>query len=551
MQRKVFDILVNFEKSDSITSDEIKIVQGDYNSIEFDFQLSKNDYAKAMFYMVKPSGLHYACEITQNKVIFTDNVAFNEVGKYLYSIALYGADSRLTNTVKADLTVVDGNIDMDDEIVSQDNYLILDSLINDVIDLKDELQETMTQLNDVFVNVSYNGTNGVMTFTQKDGSTVKVDLPLELLVKSGHYSSSTKSLVLVLANNDTINIPVGDLIDEYFADGTTIELKTVNGKQTFNVKNGVYQEKVSGKGLSTNDFTNDYKSKVDSNTSSRHSHSNKSVLDGTTASFTTAYKNTLDSIKTVATTGNFEDLTNKSVAGYHNSIFRGKNVTSYLDDGTLFTRISNGTFEDLFVGDYIVKNSITWRIAGFDVYYNKGDQNSGLTTHHAIIVPDKHLTTAYMNDTNTSVGGYVGSKMYTETLPSVLSTYITPIFGTHVIEYRNVLTNSINATGYNRFGNNGGCSNGWAWYSRKLDLMNEVQVYGSIAWSSSGYDIGSDNCQLPLFRLAPQYITNRSYWYWLRSVTTASAFAHVDIHGISASDYASGVGGDRPCFYID
>lgn len=35
-----------------------------------------------------------------------------------------------------------------------------------------------------------------------------------------------------------------------------------------------------GKGLSTNDFTDTYKSNVDSNTSARHTHSNKSVLDG-------------------------------------------------------------------------------------------------------------------------------------------------------------------------------------------------------------------------------------------------------------------------------
>lgn len=39
-------------------------------------------------------------------------------------------------------------------------------------------------------------------------------------------------------------------------------------------------DKVTGKGLSTNDFTDTYKSNVDSNTSARHTHSNKSVLDG-------------------------------------------------------------------------------------------------------------------------------------------------------------------------------------------------------------------------------------------------------------------------------
>ena len=42
-------------------------------------------------------------------------------------------------------------------------------------------------------------------------------------------------------------------------------------------------DKVTGKGLSTNDFTNAYKDKVDANTSARHTHSNKSVLDGITA----------------------------------------------------------------------------------------------------------------------------------------------------------------------------------------------------------------------------------------------------------------------------
>jgi hypothetical protein len=549
MKNKKFDILVNFEKSDSITSDEIKIVKGDYNSIEFNFQLSKTDFSKAMFYMVKPSGLHFVSEIKNNKVTFEKNMAFNEVGKYLFSVALYGSDSRLTNTAKGNISVVDGQLDMDDEVVQEENYQILDSLITEVISLKEEIETTLATMDGVFKDVSYNATNGVLTFTKKDNSTVKIDLPLELLIKSGHYDSSTENLVLVLANNDTIKIPVAELVNEYYADGKTLELKTVNGKLTFNVKNGVYQEKVSGKGLSTNDFTNDYKNKVDSNTSNRHSHSNKSILDGITASFTTAYKNILDNIKTIATGGKFEDLTNKSVAGYHNSIFRGKNVTSYLTDGTLFTRISSGSFEDLFVGDYIVKNNITWRIAGFDVYLHKGDTE--LTKHHAIIVPDKHLTTAQMNSSNTTVGGYVASAMYTTTLPSVLETYITPVFGSHVIEIRNVLTKGINPSGYNRWGTNSGCSNDWAWYSRKVDLMNENQVFGSISWSSSGFETGSDNCQLPLFRLAPEYITNRSYWYWLRNVVDSSRFAFVSHYGIGNHPDASATGGVRPCFYID
>lgn len=58
--------------------------------------------------------------------------------------------------------------------------------------------------------------------------------------------------------------------------GTDVSLVTTGEKYVWNNK----VDKVSGKGLSTNDFTTAYKNNVDSNTSARHTHSNKSVLDG-------------------------------------------------------------------------------------------------------------------------------------------------------------------------------------------------------------------------------------------------------------------------------
>ena len=117
-------------------------------------------------------------------------------------------------------------------------------------------------IKDLFKEVSYNASNGVLSFTRKNGTIVTVDLPLELIVSSGHYDSTTKSIVLVLANNDEITIPVSDLVNEYYADNTTLELKTVNGKLTFNVKSGVYVETQTGKGLSTNDYTTSEKNKL-------------------------------------------------------------------------------------------------------------------------------------------------------------------------------------------------------------------------------------------------------------------------------------------------
>ena len=235
-------------------------------------------------------------------------------------------------------------------------------------------------------------------------------------------------------------------------------------------------------------------------------------------------------------------------ASFHNSIFRGKDITSYFTDGSLYNRIANGTFEDLFVGDYIIQNNITWRIAGFDIHLNKGDQP--LITHHAVIVPDSNLTNGAMNSEGSTEGGYVASLVYQNDLPTVLTDYITPVFGNHVIEYRASLTNGINPTGYNRMGTNDGCSNSYSWYSRKLDLMDECEVYGSIIWSSSGCDCGSAYTQLPLFALAPQYILSDEA-YWLKDVSTSHSYASVNASGIADGAWTAAFNGVRPRFLID
>jgi hypothetical protein len=72
--------------------------------------------------------------------------------------------------------------------------------------------ELDTYLAGLFKSVSYNGTNGVLTFTKYDNTTATVDLPLELIVNSGYYDNVNKNLVLVLANLSEILIPVGDLL---------------------------------------------------------------------------------------------------------------------------------------------------------------------------------------------------------------------------------------------------------------------------------------------------------------------------------------------------
>ena len=60
---------------------------------------------------------------------------------------------------------------------------------------------------------------------------------------------------------------------------------------------------VTGKQLSTNDFTNTDKSNVSANTSARHTHSNKGIIDKITQAFidnwTAAYTHISDTVKHV------------------------------------------------------------------------------------------------------------------------------------------------------------------------------------------------------------------------------------------------------------
>ena len=64
----------------------------------------------------------------------------------------------------------------------------------------------------------------MLIFTKNDGSEIKVDLPLELLIESGRYDEANSQIVLVLANGNSINIPVSDLLDDFYGKSTVDEM---------------------------------------------------------------------------------------------------------------------------------------------------------------------------------------------------------------------------------------------------------------------------------------------------------------------------------------
>ena len=222
----------------------------------------------------------------------------------------------------------------------------------------------------------------------------------------------------------------------------------------------------------------------------------------------------------------------------HRAIFRGKNL------GTSITaaqkaRIQDGTFKGLWLGDYWVINGIVWRIVDFDYWYNSGD--TAFTRHHLVVMPDNVLYNAQMNESNTTEGGYVGSKMYTDNLAQA-KTICQNAFGdallTHRVNFVNAVTN--------------GKASGSAWFDSTVDLPNEPMMYGShfFAPANDGITIPHlytiDKSQLALMQACPKFINPARQYQWLRDVVSAARFAAVDGGGVASFTSASSSLGVRP-----
>lgn len=250
----------------------------------------------------------------------------------------------------------------------------------------------------------------------------------------------------------------------------------------------------------------------------------------------------------------FSDLKSIVVAsnsGAHNSIYRGKDITDLFYDGTLSKQIAAGTFDDIFIGDYIIGKSSGRKYLVADLNYRLNMGDTECKTPHVLMIPERIMGTAMMNDTHVTTGAYVGSKMYTTNL-TPFKTIIKNDFGAgHILKHRNHLQNAVT----NNY------ESGGTWYDSEIELMNECMVYGSNIWHNilcgtnlpNNYEI--DNSQLSLFKLRHDLIVARNdagdrWWYWLRNVVSSSYFAFVDPRGIATCGGAANSGGVRPAFLI-
>ena len=241
----------------------------------------------------------------------------------------------------------------------------------------------------------------------------------------------------------------------------------------------------------------------------------------------------------------------------HNAMWGGRDITAAFDAGTVSANIADGTFRDIFPGDYITKQvtisgtayTVNWVVADCDYWINKGDGDTGMETHHVVIVPQAPIFNANMNATNTTEGGYMGSRMFRETIPACATGIVNAFGASHILTFRDWLISGMTANQISSGLPN--MTGGAQWnasprVSVQCDLMTEKMVLGAPVNSASALDEWCAIRQMSAFRLSENLINYNRLWYWLRSIVSSAFFAIVGGDGNASTYDASYSVGVRP-----
>ena len=225
----------------------------------------------------------------------------------------------------------------------------------------------------------------------------------------------------------------------------------------------------------------------------------------------------------------------------HNATYRGQGLGSFNE--TFASDIENGTFNNMWVGDYFVVNNHTYKIAGFNYKCNH-EENLGLR-NHLIMITDV-LGDQAMNSSDTTEGGFAGTKLFREYFPQIESQLQTD-FGKHLLTFKSYLSTSIDG--------NGAPNNG-QWFNVKACMCNSAMWWGKPSEYSNNangtkFNLGDETEQLPIMKLHTAEQSSGGNYVWLRDINSSDHFA--DATGDDSTDghYASASVGVRAFFLID
>lgn len=223
-----------------------------------------------------------------------------------------------------------------------------------------------------------------------------------------------------------------------------------------------------------------------------------------------------------------EPLINMSGANAQNAKYRGKNLGAFTEDYA--TKIKNGVFDSMQVGDTFTQNGHTYKIGGFN-YLCGAEQNPKLGNH--LIMVTGQLGRHAMNPSETNAGGFAGSDMWKTYFPTIVN-QLKADFGNHLLTWNEFLTTDTD----------GNAANQGKYFAVQASMMNTVMYWGSpskYSPSSGGknWNTGIENRQLPIMKLHPDEQKNGGQFTWQRDIFANEWFAGAAEDGTESFDVAS------------
>lgn len=246
-----------------------------------------------------------------------------------------------------------------------------------------------------------------------------------------------------------------------------------------------------------------------------------------------------------------------SLPSMHRKLYRGKSLGSTFTTEQK-TAVQEGTFDDLWLGDYWTIGDYDYIIADMDYFYKEGEthNDNALQSHHLLMIPNKSMgKTRYVSSGQGNGGGYANS-LARSNLTSIRST-IMNAFGSNVLTFKMLLVSKVD--------------NNWKqttkFYDCQAELLTEAMCFGAAFESQMfGNDRAAENItdlnarQLALFDCEPSFIKLSSTdpntangIYWLQDAASNNGFCLVTGNGrpgaatVSSSALEMGL---RPFFLI-
>lgn len=132
----------------------------------------------------------------------------------------------------------------------------------------------------------------------------------------------------------------------------------------------------------------------------------------------------------------FNNVLGYNNAGFHNSFYRGKNLGNQVT-AEQYTAIDNGTFDDMYIGDYWTIVGVIYRIAAFDYFYGIGTSTNKCTKHHVVIVPDNVYGGISNGGTNDY---YYSSTLRTVGMANAKAFYTNQFGENHILKHYSMIT---------------------------------------------------------------------------------------------------------------